>query len=48
MEDNERIEEDTCRHCGGDARNGFNGLCESCENKMRNELGMEIDTTDYD
>jgi len=37
-----------CRRCGEDASNGFNGLCESCEEDMRDEHGQNCDTTDYD
>ena len=37
-----------CRGCGEDASNGFNGLCECCEESMRDEYGRDIDTSDYD
>ena len=37
-----------CRKCGCDASNGFNGLCESCEENLRDTYGQDIDTSDYD
>ena len=37
-----------CRGCGGDASNGYNNLCESCEDEMRDEHGQDVDVTDYD
>jgi hypothetical protein len=37
-----------CRRCGSDASNGYNGLCETCEDKMKEEYGQDCDTTDYD
>lgn len=44
----ERRKKETCRHCGGDASNGFNGLCESCEDSLRREFGRDCDTSNYD
>jgi len=40
--------EDECRGCGGDASNGFNGLCECCEEELRDQEGQNIDTSDFD
>jgi len=37
-----------CRRCGEDASNGFCGLCESCEEDIRDEHGQDCDLTDYD
>ena len=42
------IVREPCRGCGEDASNGFNGLCESCEENMKDTYGQGIDTTDYD